>query len=166
MSFCLCARPLRSLNLPSPLAVFFALYRSIPGDLIITPTRIRFSSTRGLRTISLLGGRLAKKLAARRTADGIPAELSDTESVRSVAVAESGYAVDLSVDEIVGVKKESRFRFEGLLMTTRSGEVGLRLLALTWAAADWCVPQVLRLANVSDRDDAFNKLLSVTPTSL
>ncbi|ORY51222.1 hypothetical protein BCR35DRAFT_310717, partial [Leucosporidium creatinivorum] len=124
-----------------PIGVFFALFTGIPGDLIITPSRIRFSSTRGFRTLSLVSGKLAKKLASRSSAD-----LSDSESVKSVKVAETGYAVDLGVEQVVGVKKESRFRFEGLLITTKSGEV-------------------FRLANVSDRDDAFNKLLSVTPTS-
>lgn len=103
--------------------VFFALFSGIPGNLIIAPSHIRFSSTRGFRTLSVVSGKLAKKLASRSST-----ELSDSESVKSVKVSETGYAVDIGVEQVVGVKKESRFRFEGLVITTKDGEVSAACL--------------------------------------
>ncbi|GAA5943505.1 hypothetical protein JCM3775_001377 [Rhodotorula graminis] len=129
------------------LSSYFAMHVSAPGFLRLSRSTILFTPSRRLKRLG--------KLASRFTgADPDPdpdlvLDLDDDASFASggtgsTATARQQGEVQIAVDEIASVRKETRMRaFEGLVVTTREGKV-------------W------RFANVARRDAAFNKLLSLS----
>jgi hypothetical protein len=91
-----------------------------PGDLIITSGRLRFAPTRGFQKLGL------KKLANRLAVHG--------EHDRAGGAAmQLELDLDIPMGEVVGVKKDKRLGFEGLVITARDGQVSCG--AWTWRRA-------------------------------
>ncbi|KAK4704855.1 hypothetical protein P7C70_g1348, partial [Phenoliferia sp. Uapishka_3] len=129
--------------LESPATVvgtYFALHHATPGSLTITSTGVTFVPSRGFKTIGL--NRLSKRFSR-----GGGNDISDTDSVASFEnrrYDDSNLRIDVRMEDVTAVKKEKRLGFEGLQITARDGK--------SW-----------RLTNVARRDDAFNKLVAISP---
>ncbi|BGP49649.1 hypothetical protein JCM10450v2_005552 [Rhodotorula kratochvilovae] len=129
------------------LGSFFALHSSAPGLLRLSRSTVLFTPYRRLRRLGALAARLTRSSS---TSSSSSDDDNDDESLASGATGSttaSGRArgeVQLAVGEIASVRKEMRMgALEGLVVTTSEGKA-------------------YRFANVARRDDAFNKLLSLS----
>ncbi|GAA5856135.1 hypothetical protein JCM9279_004923 [Rhodotorula babjevae] len=132
------------------LSSYFAMHASAPGFLRLSRSTVLFTPSRRLKRLGKLASRFT---GADADADptlelGGPSGDDDASlasgGTGSTAMARQQGEVQIAVDEIASVRKETRMRaFEGLVVTTREGKV-------------W------RFANVARRDAAFNKLLSLS----
>ncbi|GAA5879759.1 hypothetical protein JCM16303_004166 [Sporobolomyces ruberrimus] len=130
---------------------YFAFHRSVPGQLVLTSTAIRFIPAKRLRKLGFhkLVARAAKKwdpsieLDDSYYHDGERDSLLSTEDLTRERDAE--VEMVLRVSEIEKVKKEKQYRLPALEISSKDGE--------SW-----------KFTNVSRRDDAFNKLLSFSAT--
>ncbi|GAA6063450.1 hypothetical protein JCM10212_005623 [Sporobolomyces blumeae] len=140
-----------------PASTFFALHRSVPGQLVLTSTSIRFVPARRLRKLGFhkIVARVAKnwdpsisleqaddQLDARDGDESVGDSVYDDASSISNARSEvKQVEIELPVEEVAKVKKARHFRLPALEITSRDG----KSYAFT---------------NVARRDDCFNKILS------
>ncbi|GAA5858679.1 hypothetical protein JCM1840_006513 [Sporobolomyces johnsonii] len=121
-------------------SAFFALHRAMPGQLLVSSTSIRFVPSRRLQKVGLQ--KLARRLARSSDSDS----LSEVASIQSGSSVETDAGMEVRIGDVEKVKKEQRFALAGLQITSKDG-------------------QVWRLTNVARRDDAFNKILSLSAAS-
>ncbi|GAA5820959.1 hypothetical protein JCM3770_006149, partial [Rhodotorula araucariae] len=129
---------------------FFALHASTPGLLRLSRSTVLFTPYRRLRRLGALAARLTRPVSSASSSSSDDEDTADTASLASGetgSTAASGRApgeVQLAVGEIASVRKETRLgALEGLMITMSDGTAA-------------------RFANVARRDDAFNKLLSLS----
>lgn len=109
--------------------------------------------------------RLSKRLVGEDSSDG--------DSIFSMAPDdEANVMMDVLPADVTGLKKEKRLGFDGLQITAREGTVSFSfffflfcLLCISGELISRCSFQVWRLTNVVRRDDAFNKLIAISPTA-
>ncbi|GAA6013998.1 hypothetical protein JCM11491_003482 [Sporobolomyces phaffii] len=142
-----------------PTSTYFAFHRSVPGQIVLSSTSIRFVPAKRLRK---LGFQKLVARAARKWDSSIELDESyyhddddDGTSLNSLDTSATSLESDrrdlspemkLRVDEIEKVKKDRQYRLPALEISSKNGE--------TW-----------KFTNVSRRDDAFNKLLSFSASS-
>ncbi|GAA5956900.1 hypothetical protein JCM3765_006635 [Sporobolomyces pararoseus] len=132
---------------------YFAFHRSVPGQIVLTSSSIRFVPAKRLRKLGFnkLVARAAKKWDPSIELDESYYHDGDRDSIISVDTStdsvepsrreENEVEMVLRVAEIEKVKKEKQYRLPALVISSKNGE-------------NW------KFTNVSRRDDAFNKLLS------
>ncbi|BGP33520.1 hypothetical protein JCM10296v2_005324 [Rhodotorula toruloides] len=127
------------------LGSFFALHDSKPGTLRLTSSAIHFIPSVRLRRF----GKLASRISRRSKGSSDSDDGADTVSIASSTltadtISLSEGRVVLLVDEVASVKKETRMMaLDGLLVAAKDGR--------SW-----------RFSSVARRDDAFNKILSLS----
>ncbi|BGP25953.1 hypothetical protein Rt10032_c06g2644 [Rhodotorula toruloides] len=136
------------------LGSFFALHDSKPGTLSLTSSAMHFIPFLRLRRFDKLASRISRRskhsLEPDETADTV--SIADSASIASSTVTGSTVStregcITILVDEVAGVGKETRMMaLNGLLVTAKDGR--------TW-----------RFTSVARRDDAFNKILSLSSTN-
>ena len=94
----------------------FALFRKLPGNLLLTSSRISFVPQKGFRTIGLK----LDNLKAKRKVAG---DVSDSDSITSFDDPNASLGFVLKMEDLVGVKKEARYGFEGLELKGDDGKV-------------------------------------------
>ncbi|GAA5827841.1 hypothetical protein JCM5353_005664 [Sporobolomyces roseus] len=146
------------LGTDSPINTFFALHRSVPGQLVLSSSSIRFVPAKKLQKLGFhkLVARAAKKWgdSSIELDESYYHSDSDRDSLLSfddatTSTSEGGgvkregkeMEMVLRVGEIEKVKKDRQYRLPALEITGKNG-------------------QVWKFSNVSRRDDAFNKILS------
>ncbi|KAM0786570.1 hypothetical protein ACM66B_002026 [Microbotryomycetes sp. NB124-2] len=136
------------------LASHFALHMAVPGELVMTSDHIKFVAMRSLRTIAPKLHKMARKwekYQRKRDHGKVSADGADTSTDKRAfsAKVKDVYEVKIKVLDIIGVRKDqSRLDLlEGITVTDKRGK-------------EW------KFTNVSRRDEAFNRLVSLTPATL
>ncbi|BGP09539.1 hypothetical protein JCM10049v2_005412 [Rhodotorula toruloides] len=127
------------------LGSFFALHDSKPGTLRLTSSAIHFIPSVRLRRFGKLAWRISRRSKSSSESD----DGADTVSIASSTmtadtVSMSEGRIVILVDDVASVKKETRMMaLDGLLVAAKDGR--------SW-----------RFSSVARRDDAFNKILSLS----
>ncbi|BGP01513.1 hypothetical protein NBRC10513v2_005155 [Rhodotorula toruloides] len=126
------------------LGSFFALYDSKPGTLRLTSSAIHFIPSVRLRRFGKLASRISRRSKSSSDSDDAADTVSIASSMTADTVSMSEGRIVILVDEVASVKKETRMMaLDGLLVATKDGR--------SW-----------RFSSVARRDDAFNKILSLS----
>ncbi|KAK4055813.1 hypothetical protein OIO90_003066 [Microbotryomycetes sp. JL221] len=142
------------------LSSHFALHMAVPGELILTSDTLKFVAMRSLRTIAPGLHKMARKWdkyqkqRETKRMSSVSSSDAETGSARGPRPAKSAsatlkdlYEVKLRVDDIIGIKKESTRLLEGITIRDKKGR-------------EW------KFTNIARRDEAFNRLVSLTPSTL
>ncbi|KAK4046806.1 hypothetical protein OIV83_005801 [Microbotryomycetes sp. JL201] len=137
------------------LASHFALHMAVPGELVVTAEHVKFVAMRQLRTIAPGLHKMARKWDKyqKRRDRGKQAEEPGSDAARLARTrtlkVKDGYEVKIKILDLVGVRKDrSKLDLlEGITVTDKRGK-------------EW------KFTNVSRRDEAFNRIVSLTPSTL
>lgn len=114
----------RSFDLPPLSTGHFALFRKLPGNLLLTSSRISFVPQKGFRTIGL-------KLDNLKNKRKVGGNASDSDSIKSFDDPGANLGFVLKMEDLVGVKKETRYGFEGLELKGDDGKAS-RISDRSW----------------------------------